>query len=1799
MQIKTLALTGEHLDKNNPLVSNYPGLAVHHATLVAGSVRGNAKTEEVDMPSGALVELVYEDGGKWLGPSNMLEELYPGGTRSNRNGDEVFELLGDLEHPDTANRSFGKILLKLVTVFFPSDAKEKTKEKVKQLAGQFEQHLLATDFGSKGLLSVQGSMNLVKLEPVDTTKPVLLLLHGTGSSTQSSFEDLPGTELWRYLQETYGKNILAFQHETLTKSPLQNVADLLAQLPAGVTLHLMSHSRGGLVGEVLCRFAQQGTAAILGFSNKEKELLATANQQQDADSIDLLRRLANEKQYKVEKFVRVACPAAGTTILTKRLDYFVNILLNLLGTATGLAAHPAYMVLQELLVAVVDQKNHPDVLPGLEAMKPDSLFIKLLNNPSPESIPIAAPVAAISGNCKIGLQLKSLVVIASKLFYWEDNDLIVNTQSMYHGSKKTNGLQYFFDEGSKVDHFSYFRNGSKSSEAIQLAFKTNGAAAINGFTLFTESRYGEAERNAALGLSGVHFSMGPAVSGKKPIAIVLPGIMGSAIEQDGDLVWINYLSFLTGGLKRIDIAKEKINIPGIISSSYKDLAKNLSAEYDVVTFAYDWRNPLTTAAAAFDKTITELLRHNQPIKIIGHSMGGVLVRDFIVHHPETWKKLNDTKDFRLLFLGSPLQGSHRIVNVLFGEDGLIKQLNALDVPHGMKGLLRIFNRFTGLLGLLPLADEKNDFADLALWKKLANIYSDGNDWPLPSEGDLKAFAQYRADVLKAQPEIDFSKAIYIAGRNRQKHPTPCGYRIDKTANGEELVFEATYEGDESVTWSAGIPKKIIEQNNVYYVNVPHGDLANASSLFAGIKELLAKGQTNLFSRTRPVVRSSEKRLRQPDNYLPDLSPRGIENSLLGLTGSQAIASSELPVKIKVSHGDLKFADYPLLAGHFKNDSILYAEAAINRLLSGLLTERHSIGLYPGEIGTSEILLTQQPTGFAGAIIAGLGEPGTLNSFGLTRTVEQAVCRYLLMINGRDKIKSPLQHKTPLGLSSLIIGCGYGGLSIENSISAIVEGVLLANGKIKNLYQEDAKLIELLQFVELYEDRLLACYYTVHNLCQQEGGLMNITKERDGVEKLRGGRKRISLLQSEDWWNRIEVRKLTNTKNIATGMNFVLGGGNARQDERDVKTNTGIVEKLAKVISTDFNWDLAKARALYELLVPHDFKDAIKKYGNIVWLLDDYTAGFPWELLHDKTTGAKPLCVDSGMIRQLISQNGRIKMEMVNNRSALVVGDPNLKGYITQLKGAREEAQTVATLLEENGYQTKSLIYKSPEEIIPALFSADYKIIHLAGHGEFNDDPEKESGMVIGEKVFLTTAEIAQMSGTSELVFVNCCFLGQVDGHAEALFQQRYKLAANIGTQLINNGVKAVVAAGWAVDDAAALDFAKRFYKAMFEGYTFGDAVRQAREEVYKKHGDTNTWGAYQCYGDPFYRLYSDRDKQSSAKKGYVLAEQAEIDLANLLSDLGSYEPTDDTKWALEKLLAISNEVNECKLRNQAITEKEAFVYMELNMADEAVSKFEELQTFSDASYSFVAIEQYYNLKAKGLYQMADENKLTGAALIKDFEGVVKGLKALVDIRPTAERYSLLGSTYKKKMTKTSDVEAKLTEIQLAADCYWQAYTLCGDAASLYPFVNWLALTCLLVNAGAHQWDKELATDKKRPDGEKPNTIAEIEQLLKFYQNSLRKQGHSIDYFEAVQSANLKFCAWLLAKVQRNVKAPATKPIAKLYLETWERAADTDKANEVAHFKMLLSGAEAADKKALAKALIALLGEMGVEINNPL
>jgi tetratricopeptide (TPR) repeat protein len=234
-------------------------------------------------------------------------------------------------------------------------------------------------------------------------------------------------------------------------------------------------------------------------------------------------------------------------------------------------------------------------------------------------------------------------------------------------------------------------------------------------------------------------------------------------------------------------------------------------------------------------------------------------------------------------------------------------------------------------------------------------------------------------------------------------------------------------------------------------------------------------------------------------------------------------------------------------------------------------------------------------------------------------------------------------------------------------------------------------------------------------------------------------------------------------------------------------------------------------------------------------------------------------------------------------SVLIIGEPACDPEVyPRLPGARDEAEAVVQRLSASAAlgadRIKALI--SPEDtgqvgadaqtIISALLGRDWRIVHVAGHGALpekigpapkkaGDAPQEDGdprGVVLSDGTFLGPHEIRSMRVVPELVFVNCCHLAArnaaqlltQDGTDRAAPPDRPRFAAGVAEELIKIGVRCVIAAGWAVDDAAAKAFAARFYDALLRGRRFIDAVAEAREVAWAMGG--NTWAAYQCYGDP-------------------------------------------------------------------------------------------------------------------------------------------------------------------------------------------------------------------------------------------------------------------------------------------------------------------------------------------------------------
>ncbi|MDR4484626.1 MAG: CHAT domain-containing protein, partial [Nitrospirales bacterium] len=325
------------------------------------------------------------------------------------------------------------------------------------------------------------------------------------------------------------------------------------------------------------------------------------------------------------------------------------------------------------------------------------------------------------------------------------------------------------------------------------------------------------------------------------------------------------------------------------------------------------------------------------------------------------------------------------------------------------------------------------------------------------------------------------------------------------------------------------------------------------------------------------------------------------------------------------------------------------------------------------------------------------------------------------------------------------------------------------------------------------------------------------------------------------------------------------------------TQRKLIERFLERTSSSTQNDPELSKTFFELMIPNRLKEYAPDRRNMVLVLDEESAGYPWELLNNpQNPHGRPLSVEFGMIRQLAVTPFREKVLHGTALNALVIGDPTRKGSagkFSTLPGAAAEAREVAKVIRQHEYRNVVELVQGnadPESVLTALYKQPYRILHCAAHGVFEfplegdshklgpgiiqkDSPIKSNtitGIVLGGGVFLTQAEFEQMRYIPELVFLNCCYFGRTNGSGPQSDIPFHLLASKLGTQLTRMGVRAVIAAGWPVNDLAAKTFARKFYEEMFRNSHFGDAVRKVREEIYLRHGRSNTWGAYQCYGDP-------------------------------------------------------------------------------------------------------------------------------------------------------------------------------------------------------------------------------------------------------------------------------------------------------------------------------------------------------------
>lgn len=975
--------------------------------------------------------------------------------------------------------------------------------------------------------------------------------------------------------------------------------------------------------------------------------------------------------------------------------------------------------------------------------------------------------------------------------------------------------------------------------------------------------------------------------------IFIPGIMGSELTVtdggDDDVVWISFWRLIRGGIKKLQLASDGVGEAdskfvvrpsGLDKDSYAETILWLKAYWNVELFAYDWRKDLDRAAGGL-KDLVQTKFKDQPVHLVAHSMGGLVSRNFIRLYPKVWKAMSEPKKVqggRLIMLGTPNYGSYAIAQAMVAQEKLVKWLAAADLRHDLEEVLGILNGFVGSYQLLPspakLSASEQRIYDPGAWGR----------YPI-SASHLNRARKFHVD-LDVAATTDPERMAYIAGFNRE---TLNGVTIDGPGMFE---FDITLKGDGRVTHALGLLPGV----PTYYIDEIHGDLQKNEQVLEAIDEILRTGKTGVLAsepvavreirsvasprvravqdreeaekirqiaekseagRSTPVERRlAEDLLRQAVMMQTPPASRDITDSAqtqaAGRRREKPAAQTPISLNVEIVQGDVRdIKTTAVVVGHYRGVPPVRAVGALDEALDFWISKAVKRGMIGGSLGEVFLIPTTQKSIAANAVIlAGMGEYGRFNREDLD----------LLFANVTYGI-------TALGwreFATVVVGSGEGNLSLEQAIEGMLQGVgsalrrLKGQGRLENLY-----------IVECDKNRWKVVKEILDKISknQSDGWKLHVTKRQfpkrrhrreqskpANLDTMTGSR--ITIERDRDIFRFsaireqavIPVREIRIQSSYAEGAAELLKGARSQEDQ----------EKYGKL--------------LHSYLMPEDFQNMIDATP-LTLMVDRSTAVFPWEMAaferHGKTIFYGPGRRLTRQFRTILSgPPGLIAPPIPNLLRVLIIADPAPEADL-QLPGARAEGRAVVQVLrkvkEEEGLditieQRIGSDECDPVELLALILSEEFDLIHYSGHGDFDEKNPAKSGWIFGKEYVLSAGDIFRARRVPRLIFANACFSGVVRSGKPFTVEESNRSLAGLVQAFFERGVQNYIGTGWPVDDSAALEFAKVFYKEALLGNDLGSSLSKAREAILTSG---STWGAYQHYGQATAKLIKHPEKNST------------------------------------------------------------------------------------------------------------------------------------------------------------------------------------------------------------------------------------------------------------------------------------------------------------------------------------------------
>jgi pimeloyl-ACP methyl ester carboxylesterase len=516
-------------------------------------------------------------------------------------------------------------------------------------------------------------------------------------------------------------------------------------------------------------------------------------------------------------------------------------------------------------------------------------------------------------------------------------------------------------------------------------------------------------------------------------------------------------------------------------------------------------------------------------------------------------------------------------------------------------------------------------------------------------------------------------------------------------------------------------------------------------------------------------------------------------------------------------------------------------------------------------------------------IAGMGYVGRFGSPELT-VLARELCWSLGRLGKRH-------------LATVLIGSGNGNLSAREAVSAWLEGAKRAIGS----SEEDARRhLEVITFVEKQPAKLLTMWRALDEAIPsqpapqgesaaatpQEIELVRLTPEDIEQLKAEAAEEYRQQREAEDG----EIEDKLNS-DIPTRLTVELDGDvyrfgaiteTASAPQRDIPLDPDLVNEA--------NAELAAQRQksrqgelgefLEKLLFPADLQQLLSSNAPLVLTCDSTVARVHWEMVAqpDLRTMAGTvhpsdrtfLGIHRGFTRQLRTAFAPPpEPPPPPNRvlRVLIIGDPAADN---PLPGAQEEAMLVLDMFKKldaqergkklSGVEIVALLGPSQAtrtRVMQELILKPFDVLHYAGHCVYDQQKPSASGWIFTAGKRISANELNRIDKIPKFIFSNACESGITPDRSE---RRSPELAPSFAESFFARGVQNFVCTAWPVNDLAARDFAKRFYGGLLglegaEVEPMHVAMREARKAIYNQDYGVRTWGAYQHYGNPYFRLF--------------------------------------------------------------------------------------------------------------------------------------------------------------------------------------------------------------------------------------------------------------------------------------------------------------------------------------------------------